>query len=118
MAEFEIELSDLRFHAFHGVLPQETKVGNEFSVSVGIKIPYQEDILDDNLDATISYADIYEIVAQEMSTPRKLLETVAACIRNRIIHNWEQILGGHITICKSTPPITGIIGTAKVTLFF
>lgn len=118
MAEFEITLSNLRFHSYHGVLPQENIVGNEFSVSVSVMIQYKEEILDDNLDSTISYADIYEIVEQEMATPRKLLETVAAHIRNRIIHNWEHISGGHITICKSTPPISGITGIAKVTLFF
>lgn len=118
MAKFEITLSDLRFHSYHGVLPQENKVGNEFSVTVSVMIPYSAEILGDNLDATISYADIYEIVEQEMATPRKLLETVAARIRNRITHNWEQISGGYITICKSTPPISGITGNAKVTLFF
>ncbi len=118
MAEFEITLADLKFYAYHGVLPQETKVGNEFSVSVTVKIPYKDEILDDNLEATISYADVYEIVAEEMKTPRKLLETVAAHIRKRIMAEWKQISSGSITICKSTPPINGISGIAKVVLNF
>lgn len=117
-SEFEITLADLRFHSFHGVMPQETKVGNEFCVSVSVRIPYSPDILNDDLDATISYADIYEIVSAEIKTPKKLLETVAARIRHEILSRWSNICGGEITISKSTPPITGITGCAKVRLFF
>ena len=117
-SEFEISLADLRFHAYHGVMPQETKVGNEFCVSVAVRIPYSADILDDNLEATISYADIYEIVAAEMKAPKKLLETVSACICHAILSRWKNVTGGEITISKSTPPISGITGSAKVRLFF
>ncbi len=117
-SEFEITLADLKFHAFHGVMPQETKVGNEFSVSVSVRIPYSPDILTDDLNATISYADIYEIVEKEMKSSKKLLETVAASIQQKIISRWDNILGGEINICKSTPPINGITGYAKVRLFF
>ncbi len=117
-ANFNIKLSDLRFHAYHGVMPQETKVGNEFIVSVSVTIPFQPAVLDDSLDATISYADIYEIVKDEMNRPRKLLETVAATISIRLTEKWDQILGGEIKICKSTPPIPGIVGASEVALIF
>ena len=117
-SEIEITLADLRFHSHHGVMPQETKVGNEFIVSVSVRIPYSDEILNDDIDATISYADIYEIVAAEMKSPKKLLETVAARIVHEICSSWTNITGGEITISKSTPPISGITGSAKVRLFF
>lgn len=117
-ASFNIKLTDLHFHAHHGVLPQETKVGNEFIVSVSIAIPFNEAILDDDLDATISYADIYDIVKEEMDKPKKLLETVAAMISIRIKQRWNEILCGEIKICKSTPPIPGISGASEVDFFF
>lgn len=118
MKEFEIKLSDLRFHAHHGVMHQETKVGNEFIVDLAVRIPFPETILEDNLDDTVSYADIYEIVESEMGNTKKLIETVAAKIADRISRRWPQIISGHITICKSTPPIPSITGRAEVTLFF
>ena len=58
---FRISLEDCRFHAFHGVLPQERRVGNDFSVSAVVCYT-PADILSDNLDSTISYADLYEIM--------------------------------------------------------
>lgn len=116
--EFEICLEGLRFMSRHGVMPQERVVGNEFVVDVSLRIPCLAGVEEDNLDATVSYADVFDIVKQEMETPRMLLERVASLIRTRIMEKWPFIKGGVITICKSTPPITGITGKAKVSLIF
>lgn len=117
-AYFEISLTDLSFHSHHGVMAQETKVGNEFHVFVTVRIPYTDDIAADNLDATVNYAILHSIVAEEMSRPRKLLEAVAASIAGRIKGVWPGCLGGNVKICKSTPPIAGITGKAEVTIVF
>lgn len=118
MKRFVIALTDLRIHAFHGVMDQERKIGNEFKVTVRVEIPYSPVIKNDNLEDTISYADLFTIVREEMAIPRCLLETVADSIAERITDKWPQIQTGQITICKSTPPISNIIGEAEVTLFF
>ena len=118
MMEYEIALTNLRFHARHGVWEQENKVGNEFIVDVKVRIPYSKEILSDDLEATISYTDIYGIISEEMGKPRKLLETVAATIHSEIVHRWPQITSGSIKICKSNPPIANITGSSEVTLFF
>ena len=75
MKEFEISLADLHFHAHHGVFSQENKVGNDFSVTLTVRIPFSENVMDDDLSATISYAELYGIVEEEMNHPRKLLMT-------------------------------------------
>lgn len=118
MMRFEIALNDLRFHSRIGVAKQERTVGNEFAVSLTVSIPYTDGAAGDDLSATISYADIYDIVKAEMGKPRQLLEAAAAAIARGIREKWPEILSGHITICKSTPPITGITGNATVTLIF
>lgn len=92
MKTIEIALSDLHFHARHGVFKQENIVGNEFIVALNVRIPFTDGIDDDDLDATISYADLYDIIADEMKRPRKLLETVANDICLRICGKWPQIL--------------------------
>lgn len=115
---FVISLDRLKFHAHHGVFPQETAVGNEFIVDLSVTIPYDESVKEDNLGSTVSYAGLYEIVAEEMGKPRKLLETVADSIADRICSTWPQVSEGFITISKSTPPIKGITGSASVRLNF
>lgn len=118
MKIFEISLENLHIFARHGCLPQESLVGNEFVVDIVLRIPFSSDIEDDNIEATISYADVYEIVAEEMGKTCKLLETVASSIHNKLTQRWPQILSGKISICKTKPPIRGIDGSAKVSLIF
>lgn len=121
MRRFDITLSQLQFHARHGVFDQEQTVGNDFTVDLTVSIPCKETLssqTQENLGDTISYADLYEIVKEEMSRPRQLLETVATAIADRIQALWPQVQDGSVTICKTTPPIPGITGAAKITLHF
>ena len=51
-----IEITRLRLHAFHGVLEQERRVGNDFEVSVTVGYPVV--IGSDELSATLNYAEL------------------------------------------------------------
>ncbi len=118
MKELKIALRNLRFMARHGVMAQERTVGNEFEVDVEISYPFSDSIFSDNLENTVNYAEMHEIVSEEMKTPRNLLETVVAVIMRRIIARWPSVTSGTIKIRKSTPPIEGTTGSAEVTLNF
>ena len=37
-----IELKEMRFYAYHGVMPQETKVGNNFVVNLILTAPLEQ----------------------------------------------------------------------------
>ncbi len=54
-----IEITRLRLHAFHGVLEQERRVGNDFEVSVTVGYPVV--IGSDELSATLNYAELIDI---------------------------------------------------------
>ena len=118
-----VRLDNCRFYAYHGILPQERTAGNEFEVSV--EVDYNVIRLnDDNISTTISYADIYDIVRQEMECPRNLLESVAASITEKILFLAEKsddrlsarLTQTRVQITKITPPIQGINGSASVKL--
>lgn len=109
-----VRLENCRFFAFHGVMPRERRCGNEFEVSVAVD--YSVTLpADDLLEGTVSYADIYEIVKEEMAVPRQLLETVARAISARIEAQYPVSNEIRVTIRKLTPPIPGITGSASVT---
>lgn len=113
-SRMKVALRDCRFYGHHGVMEQEQVAGNEFSVSLEVVYTPGETISDD-IEKTISYADLYEIVKEEMEAPRKLLETVAASITDRICRRWPQVTRADVAITKITPPIPGITGSATVT---
>ena len=115
---FDISLNNLRFFAYHGVLDFERKFGNEFVVNLTVKVPFDVRIDRDDLTGTVSYADLYEIIKEEMQQPKNLLEKVAVEIVSKIRDKFSLIQSGYIEIEKVHPPIPGIIGSASVKLNF
>lgn len=102
--ESYITLTDLRFHAFHGVIPQERLTGNDYSVSLRIGYPVREACLSDEVDDTLNYASVYDIVSQEMNVPSKLLERVAFRIANRLFRKFNLITVLDVKLNKLNPP--------------
>ena len=50
LKESFIYINDLRFHAFHGVMPQERLTGNDYSVSIRIGCNVEKAMLSDDID--------------------------------------------------------------------
>ena len=100
-----ISLNRLRFHARHGVLPQERATGGEFIVSVRVKYLFDKALESDNVDDTINYAEIFEIINKEMLTPSCLLEHLAGRIGRSIFNRMPMIESLDITVEKTNPPM-------------
>ncbi|CCY66300.1 dihydroneopterin aldolase [Marseilla massiliensis] len=100
-----ISLNRLRFHARHGVLPQERATGGEFIVSVRAKYLFDKALESDNVDDTINYAEIFEIINKEMLTPSCLLEHLAGRIGRSIFNRMPMIESLDITVEKTNPPM-------------
>ena len=109
-----IRLEDVRIFARHGVLPEERLTGNEFIVDLTVKTIAESEVLDDDISATVSYADLYVIIREEMRVPRNLLESVAGGICTRIKNKYPQILEISVKITKCRPPIPDFIGKASI----
>lgn len=113
-----IALEHLRIYAYHGVMEQERTVGNEFIADLSLDIDATEGMRRDQLDGTISYADIYAVIAAQMQTPSRTLEYAAIRIAEALQSDFPQIKSGSVKITKVTPPIPGICGSASVTYTF
>ena len=100
-----IVLREVRFHAFHGVMPQERTVGADFTLSLRLKADVWDAVLTDDLSSTISYAEVYEVVADEMSRPSALLEHVAGRIARRLFCSFPTLRSVWISLLKDNPPV-------------
>ena len=58
----------------------------------------------DELQDTVSYADIYTLLKEEMTVPSKLLEHVAGRIGERLFAELPAIQSLDISIMKVNPP--------------
>lgn len=99
-----IYINDLRFHAFHGVMPQERLTGNDYSVDIRIGYDVAKAMISDDVDDTVSYAEINKIVCQEMSVPSQLVERVAYRIADRISRRFPTVSSINIKVTKLNPP--------------
>lgn len=102
-----VVLEGMRFHAFHGVYPEEQVLGTEYIVNVevdtGIALAAKTDSLE---HAPVNYETVFQICMAEMAQPRKLLETVVTSIIKRMKRQFPQMKGIKVQVRKLNPPIT------------
>lgn len=103
----KISLEGLEFHAFHGVYPHERESGNWFEVDVSVETNILEGAIKDDLDKTVNYETLYQMVKDEMEKPSKLLETVAEKIVERVLDGLPEVQVVELKIAKINPPIGG-----------
>lgn len=100
-----ILLENVKFYAIHGVLPQERKVGNDYQVSLRIGYDISRAMVSDDVNDTLNYAEVYQLLSQEMSVPSALLERVAGRIGDRLFRKFPAIQSIDLTIIKVNPPM-------------
>ena len=105
LTEGYILLQDVRFHAFHGVMPQEGKVGADFLVNLRVGYPIGKAMETDEVADTLNYAEVYALVAQEMRQPSKLLEHVAGRIVQAVSERFPLVTSIDLTLVKQNPPM-------------
>lgn len=107
-------LDKMSFYAHHGVAPQETLVGNIFTIDLKLKTDFSQAAETDELEYTVSYADIYKTVKEEMQVPSKLLEHVCGRIIRRLFRDFPTVEAIEIKLSKRNPPMGADIEKAGV----
>lgn len=113
-----IHIERLALRGYHGVMPQESIVGAMFYVTLHIDVEVSDEaILNDNLAGTVSYADIIQVVKQEMSVSSALLEHLAYRVGHKLITDFSSIKSLNIRIDKENPPCGVCVDNIGVSLF-
>ena len=111
-----IHIRNLRLYAYHGVMPQEQKVGGEYSVSVEVWTPLEKAAKSDQVKHTVNYAELYQIIVREMKQPSKLLENAAWRIAQAIVGEYAEITAVEVQLTKLNPPMGAQCDGAGVTI--
>ena len=113
-----IELEEMRFWAFHGCLESERRNGNLFLVDFRGELDMRKAAESDNLEDTVNYGLVYDLVKEEMSVPSDLLENVAGRIVRRIAERFPEFVRFSVRVSKRRPPVEGPVQWSRVTLTF
>lgn len=111
-----IELTNMRFYAYHGVLPQERETGNVFLVNMTLEADIAAACTSDDVNDTINYADVFELVKTEMEQPSRLLEHVAGRILAKLMEQYPHISLVRVSVAKMHPPVGGEMEKAAIVL--
>jgi len=108
-----INLQNLIFFGRHGIYEEEKSLGNEFELNLAISFVSNERIIGD-INHTINYEAVYELVKQEMGKPTLLLESLVTRITENLYSFFPGIKKITISIFKLHPPIEGFSGKVGV----
>ena len=112
----QIYLRNMRFHARHGVLPQEHVVGGDYVVNLVIDYPLQDAACTDCVSDTLDYAAVYRLTRQVMDTPCQLIERVAYKLGQSLLETWPRIAALQVDVRKANPPMGADCDGAGVVL--
>ena len=113
--KYEIRLSEMEFHAYHGCYDLEQQVGNRFCVELTIT-ELGEVAVDDAVEKAVNYLDVYQSVARQMRIKQRTIERVAMNIIEALKAEFPAIEKVRCTVAKLAPPLGGKIGKVSVAL--
>ena len=112
-----IFLRGMRFMACHGVLPHEREVPQPFEVDVEMGLDLRAAGESDDLDDTVNYAKVYDVVSTVLTVTRKyLIEALAEEIADDLLRDFDSFRWVRVTVHKPAAPIDGIFSDAGVTI--
>ena len=104
----KIILQKMSFYGYHGVFPEETKLGQRFIIDLIVEADLKKAGETDSLAASIHYGEIYQVCKEIVEgKPYKLIEAVAERIASELLQSFEAISVVTVRVIKPDPPIAG-----------
>lgn len=104
----------MHFKAHHGYYLEERKIGGQYIIDIEMTYDVRNAARMDDLDKTINYEKVYHLCKEEMSKSRKLIETVAMDIIERMQESFPFIDHIVLDLHKINPPVDGLVDRATV----
>ncbi|MBC3539947.1 dihydroneopterin aldolase [Rufibacter sediminis] len=112
----QIALEGMEFFAYHGYYDEEQKIGNKYGVDLYLQTDLHAAGASDNLEQTVNYETLYNLVKHEMSIPARLLEHVAHRILEGVYQQFPFVQQVKVSVSKFNPPLGGICHRARITV--
>jgi dihydroneopterin aldolase len=98
----------MKFYGYHGVFPEETKLGQRFMIDLTVELDLSKAGKSDDLSQSVNYADLYNTCKKVVEgETHKLVETVAERVAEEILASFGLIERCTVKAIKPDPPIPG-----------
>ncbi len=111
----KIIINDLKLYAYHGVNPEEKVEGQNFFLDIECSTDLSLPCKTDNVDDTVSYAQIIKLTRKAFTAEKyDLIEKAAQVVADEILDNFEKIEKVEITLKKTEAPMKADFGYVAV----
>lgn len=114
-----ISITGMEFFAYHGVMPEENRLGQRFIVDLVLGLDLRPVSMNDDLRAGVNYAEVYQLVKKLVETgwkPYKTIEALAEGIADALKREYAVLEQVTVTVHKPGAPVAGIFRDVAVTL--
>ena len=102
-----ITIENMEFYAYHGHFEEEQKIGTWFGLDLTMEVDTSKAELSDELEDTVDYSAVYQVVKEQMMIPSKLLEHVGRRILDTIKERFPDVKNAQLKVRKMNPPLGG-----------
>lgn len=112
-----IAIDRIAVFAYHGVYDEEGRLGQRFYISVALDLDLQPAGRSDDLNATISYAEVAARV-QEIAVGQrfKLIEALAEAVAGDLLQAFPRLERVAVTVEKPGAAVAAILDRIAVTI--
>lgn len=112
-----IEIKGIKSFGYHGVFESENIEGQDFFVDVSLEIDLSRASVSDDVTDTVNYAEITDLVVEEIVGERvALIEKLAGRIAERIKSSYSQVSKVTVTVHKPHAPVAAQVKDISVTI--
>jgi dihydroneopterin aldolase len=109
-----IKLNNMEFYGTHGLTVEERKVRQLFIVSVCFDYDIGDAAINDDVNSTVNYAEVFELCRKILSKEFKLIETIAYNIAKTIKNSFPEVQNVEVSVRKPQVQLRGKIESAEV----
>jgi 7,8-dihydroneopterin aldolase/epimerase/oxygenase len=98
----------MEFYGYHGVFPEETRLGQRFIVDLMVLVDLKKAGESDELEHSVNYGELFQACKEIVEgKPYKLVEAVAERIAVSILSQFTLVSEATVKVTKPDPPIPG-----------
>ena len=114
----KIMLNQMAFFGYHGLLPEENKLGQRFSVDVELFVDLKKAGHTDKMEDSIDYGHAFKVIQSIVEGEAKnLIEAVANDIAETLLDTFPLLQACKVKVIKPDPPIAGHYESVAVEIY-
>lgn len=112
----KIRINNMKFYTYNGALSEERVLGQPIEIDLTLVLPLEDAGRSDDLQQTVSYADVYEVIKNYIAKHSfNLIEALAYGILDTLEAHYQPALDKIvIKIRKYHVPIDGIFDNIEI----